>query len=91
MKTITIHARTILTKTGYRAHPYRESPQYIVTYDGKQYRNGHSETIDNKRLRVPFRLILKTRSKPELSRFLSKLGRKDAEKWLSALLGDLSE
>ncbi len=84
MKTLTIHSRTILTKTG-----YRESPQYVVEYDGNTYRNGHSETIGNPRLKIPFRVILKTRSKAELSRFISKPGKTNADKWLSALLGDI--
>ena len=89
MKTLTIHARQILTRTGYRAHPFKEALQYVVSYDGKTYRNGHAERVDNPRLRVPFRLILETRSKAELTAFAERLGRKDAEKWLSALLLDL--
>ena len=89
MKTLTIHARTILTRTGYRAHPYKEALQYVVTYDGRTYRNGHAETPENPRLRVPFRVILETRSQKDVGAFLKKLGRKDAEKWLSSLLLDL--
>lgn len=91
MKTLTIHSRTILERTGYRAHPYREALQYVVSYDNREYRNGHAESVENPRLRVPFRLILQTRSKDVITAFAAKLGRKDAEKWLSALLGDLCE
>ena len=91
MKTLRIHARTILAKTGYRAHPYRDTLQYVVTFDGREYRNGHAESVDNKRLRDPFRVVLQTRSKSVITAFAAKLGRKDAEKWLKALLGDLCE
>lgn len=91
MKTLTIHARTVLTRTGYRAHPYREALQYVVSYDGREYRNGHAENINNPRLRVPFRIVLETRSKATIKRFAERLGRKDAEKWLAELLGDLCE
>lgn len=91
MKTLTIHSRTILTKTGYRAHPYRESTQYVVSYDGREYRNGHAEYIENPRLRVPFRLVLETRSEKDVGAFLKKLGRTNAEKWLCALILDIMD
>jgi len=91
MKTLTIQSRTILERTGYRAHPYKEALQFVVEYDGRQYRNGHAESPENPRLRVPFRLILETRSKATLNAFLGKLGKKDAEKWLAALLLDLMD
>ena len=91
MKTLTIHARTVLTRTGYRAHPYREALQYVVSYDGREYRNGHAEHVENPRLRVPFRLVLNTRSEKDVGSFLKKLGRSKADKWLSALLLDIMD
>lgn len=101
MKTLTIHARYVLRKTGYRESSgedeaqylgiYRESTQYVVTYDGREYRNGHAEHVENPRLRVPFRLVLETRSKADIKRFAERLGRTNAEKWLSALLLDIMD
>ena len=74
MKTITIYTRNVLERTGYRKHPYKEAMQYIVTYDGKIFKN-HDQSLDNPRLKVQFEKVLETRSKKELDKFISHLGK----------------
>lgn len=62
MKEVKVFKRTILERTGFRKYPYREVTQITVIYGGKKFASNHSESIDNKRLKKPFELTMKTRS-----------------------------
>ena len=71
MKTLEIKHRTILERTGFRAHPFRERNEYIVTYGGRVIMNERPLG----KIRVPFVTILRTRSKKRVEEFVSALGR----------------
>ena len=89
MKTLSIYKRTILRKTGYRSHPFKEETQLIVEYDGRVWKNGHHEDRNNERLRTPFERIYFYYSWSLISlRDYQKLlpNRSDADKWLKATL-----
>lgn len=91
MKTIKIYTRKILERTGYKAHPYKDKRQFIVTCGGKIYRNGHLEDLSNPRLKIPFAQVIETRSKKALEALIKTLGRTDDEKWLKATLDTLTK
>lgn len=86
MKTLIIYERTIKERTGFKKHPFKEVKQYIVSYGGKTYRNGHFEEVVNQRLKVPFIRKMKTRVKKIVQKYYSELGRSEADKWLKSLL-----
>ena len=71
MKTLEIKHRTILERTGFRAHAYRQRNEYIVTYGGRVIMNDRPLG----KIRVPFVTILRTRSKKHIEEFVSSLGR----------------
>lgn len=83
MKTITIKTRVVLKRTGFRAHPYKEVFEFIVSFDGKTFTNFHGK-VDN--VVKPFNKVLETRKKSELESFISRLGRRDGEKQLKSIL-----
>lgn len=87
MKTLRIYKRTILERTGYKKHPYKEVEQITIIYDGKEISN-HYEDINNPRLKVKFELGLETRKKQVVKEFYSKLGRTDGDKFVKSILVD---
>ena len=88
MKTIKIYKRTILKRTGYRAHPYKNVEQVSIFYDGEEHRN-HSEYIDNSRLRVRFEEVLNTRSPQKLKEYYLKLGRSFSDQFEKRVIDDI--
>lgn len=88
MKEIKIYTRTVLERTGYRKYPYKESKQVTICYAGQTHSN-HSQNVDNPKLKVPFAVVLDTRSSKELSAFLDSLGRSDADKWTRRTVTDI--
>lgn len=88
MKTIKIYKRTILERTGYRAHHYKNVEQVSIFYDGKEHRN-HSEYIENSRLRVRFVEVLNTRSPKKLKEYYSKLGRSFSDQFEKRVIDDI--
>mgnify|MGYP004459288895 CR=1 FL=1 len=82
MKTIKIYERTILERTGFKKHPFKEVTQYIICYNGEIMRNGHIADYDNENLKVPFKCVLSTRNKDNLFAFFRTLRRTNADEWL---------
>lgn len=74
MKTLTIYTRTILQKTGYRnkMYAYKQEKQFIVYYDNQEYKN-HNQSIDNTKLKVPFKMVLQTRSLKKINEYKNEL------------------
>ena len=87
MKQVTIYRRDILERTGFVNHPYKEVTQWIVTY-GKnlEFKNGHSEKLDNPRLKVKFQKRFETRKRKAVENLALSLGRSEADKWLKERL-----
>ena len=83
MKTLIVKTREILKRTGFRAHPYKEVFEFIVTFDGKTFTN-YPGNVDN--VVVPFIKVLETRNKSDLESFISRLGGRDGEKQLKTVL-----
>lgn len=81
MKNIQIFKRQVLERTGLKRHPYKESIQITILYDGRTIEN-HLEDIHNPRLKIKFNQVLNTRSAKELDAFAKTLSRTDADKWL---------
>lgn len=90
MKTIKIYKRTILEKTGYKKHPYKEVEQVTIFFDGKAQSN-HNEDINNPRLKVKFDLVFNTRKKADLKNYIDGLGRTKSHLWQKVILCDLLE
>lgn len=88
MKKITIYKRTILERTRFKKWRYKEVDQVSIFYDGKEYKN-HDQTIDNKRLQKPFDIVLNTRKKEELKKYIDNMNRTESDTWQKSVLSDL--
>lgn len=88
MKKITIYKRMILERTRFKKWRYKEVDQVSIIYDGKEWKN-HDQNIDNKRLQKPFKIILYTRKKEELKKYIDKLNRTESDTWQKSVLIDL--
>lgn len=88
MKQVKIYTRTILERTGFKKYPYKEIKQISLIIDGHEFRN-HYEDINNKKLKKPFELVLKTTSEKKVKAFASKLSKTDADKWLKCQIDDI--
>lgn len=86
MKTLRIYKREVTERTGFSKFRFKSTTQYVVAYDGHEYRNGHQEEVDNYKLRIRFSEILNTRRKGELNYFLTKLSKTNADKWLKQVI-----
>lgn len=90
MKTLTIYKRSILERTGFKKWAYKNVDQITIVYNDLETSN-HSEDINNKRLKVKFNVILKTRSKKRIQVFINSLGRCNSDKWLKNQLINILE
>lgn len=90
MKTVNIFARTITERTGYSKFPYKETMQVSIFHDGLEWKN-HDESIGNRRLRIPFKVVFSTRRKKEAEEYIKSLGRSDSEKFIKQMLGRIIE
>lgn len=90
MKTIKVYSRVVLKRTGYRKYPYKESKEISIFYNGQEIYN-HCNSIDNPKLKIPFTLDLKTRSKKSVENFISNLRRISEDVWLKQKLIDILE
>ena len=88
MKTITIYKRSILERTQFKKWRYKEVDQISIFYNNEEHKN-HYESINNPRLKIKFQEVLKTRSKKELEKYISKLSNRDVDKWQKSTLIDL--
>ncbi len=85
MKTIRIYKREVMERTQFRKYRFKQVTQTVVVYNGREY-DSHRVGLDNKNLRIKFRLVLETRSKKELDKYVASLGRSDADKNLKATI-----
>lgn len=90
MKTIKIYSRVVLKRTGYRQYPYKESKEISIFYNGKEI-NNHYTSIDNPKLKIPFTLDLKTRSRKSVENFIKNLCRFSEDLWLKDKLLNILE
>lgn len=89
MKTLKIYSRIISEKSNLGRF-YNKVTQYIVVYDGNEFKNEHSMELNNPRLRVPFNLLLKTQNKTVIKEFASKLSKySNSDKWLRKTLTEI--
>ncbi len=86
MKTLKIYKREISERPGFSRFRIRKVTQYVVLYDGSEYRNQHQEDFDNYKLRIRFVEVLNTRKSRSLDSFLMKLTNTDSDKWLKHTL-----
>lgn len=86
MKTLTIKTRKVLERTGYKKYPFKEILQFKVTYGNVEVANAK---VDETKIKIPFAVVLKTRSKKELENYIARLGRTDGEKNLKEVLINL--
>lgn len=85
MKTTIVYKRKVLERTGFKKYPFKEVNQISVFYGDKESKN-HYEDINNKRLRIPFEVVLKTRKKSVLENFIGRLGNSEGDKFLKEQL-----
>lgn len=83
MRTLTIYKRTILERTRYKSHRYKECEQTTIVFGGQTYRN-HDVDIDNPRLRVKFQPVFETNNEDDVIEYINNLGKKD--KWEKGVL-----
>lgn len=72
MKTIKVYTRLILVRTGFKKFPYKEVKEYSIFYDGEEFRN-HNYEVNDHRLKKPFSIDLKTRSKKDVIDYIGFL------------------
>lgn len=88
MRTLAIYKRTILERTRYKSHRYKECEQTTIVFGGQTYRN-HDVDIDNPRLRVKFRPVFETNNEDDVIEYINNLGKKD--KWEKGVLEQIMD
>lgn len=89
MKKVKIYQRTVKERTGFKKYPFKEVTQCVIIHDNKVYKSSSSVDMDNKRLRIPFDMVLETRSKKELKKYYDRLGRTESDKFKKSVLKKL--
>lgn len=82
MKTLSIYTRTVLERTGYIKHPYKEVKQVIIKYNGMSYSNCWGIDIHNTMLKIPFKQELISGSIKKIKEYLKGLGMTDSDKFI---------
>lgn len=85
MRTLTIYKRTILERTRYKSHRYKECEQTTIIFGGETYRN-HDVDLDNPRLKVKFEIVLETNNEESVERYIESLGKSNNDKWEKEVL-----
>ena len=88
MKTLRVYKRTILERTGFKKYPYKQVDQITITYDDRIAGN-HFEDINNPRLKIKFELVLETRNKKVLEKYINSLGQTESDKWQKSIFKQL--
>ena len=85
MKTLTIYQRTVLERTQYRKWRYKQVEEVIISYDSKEYKNCYTD-LNNQKLKIKFNKVFESRSKKELDKYLSKLGKTESDKFIKSTI-----
>ena len=74
MKQLIVYHREVTERTGFKKYPFKKIDQYYVVYGGQEYatiNNAPSPSRD--RLRVKYEIVLNTRNKADIERFLMRI------------------
>lgn len=85
MKTLSIYQRTVLERTQYRKCRYKQVEEVIISYNGKEYKNCYTD-LNNPKLKIKFNKVFESRSKKELEKYLSKLGKTESDKFIKSTI-----
>lgn len=89
MKTVRIYERTVKERTRFKNYRFKDVTQCVIVHDNKVHKSDSSVDMENKKLRVPFRKVLETRSKKELEAYCNRLGKSESDKFKKSILKKL--